>query len=543
MKRKITFILALFILLSNVLFTGLVVSAESSEETYYLSGDLLYFDLDSLKNVSSSLADIRFQQSGSEAYYLKPVNGASIQDMGKVQYSSAAIPDTGYSTERILIVQDHVYAVRCSNGTYGIINITYYDSREGSAEFIVKKGQPGQKRTLYYMSGDFIRFDFDTMQNVSSSQNSDIYFKYLKTAFLGENGVAIKDLGVISYENTKAPLTGYTVEEVKIIKDHVYAFKAKTKYYLVKVTNVVNESDVEFLARESQPQSGTDSAAENNNSTKDDISDDVVTGNENTPKDSENGVKQTDRAKKSELYWVENGVRFVLSDKVLFEDEKGIYEPILSPNKKYVVYSNGSTDLLLYDIAKKSTKSIYSLKDVDYGAYAVGWSQDNKQVAFMTSHKGGFIGNNKLFILTLSTKKTSVVASKFSSADWGRNGKFVLADGKNVWTVDKQGRNKVTLKVPTASAFSGADNVSFNYTASKVVYSVAGKYYLHDIKSNKYTELAIPKKAAENGTARVGKNDRVVVVEDKQIYIYDPKDKNYGLLYDEADSLYPNWVD
>lgn len=523
------------------LFANFNTVAADTGDLYYMNSDSRGFKLESMENATRAAdSDIYFNYFRTA---LIGENGTSIKDLGSIDYESAKAPATGYSTGEIKVVTDHVYAIKCGRKGFYLLKATNVIS-ESEVEFTARLAEPEKNINLYYMNEDSRGFVFESMENVTRAADSDIYFNYFRTVLFGENGASIKDLGSIDYDSAKAPVTGYSTEEIKVVTGHVYAVKCGSKgYYLLKATAVISESEVEFSARLAEMQS-PDINQEDKDAKTVQPDEDV---NADTSKEGVEEDKITDRAQKKDLYWVENGSKLVLGGKILFEDSNGIIEPLLSPNKKYIVYASGSYEYLqMYDIAKKTNKKLYALKDkdqVNYCIIPVGWSQDSKKVSFRTAYRGGFTGSNKLFILTLSNKKVSTVAQGLSSADWGSNGKFVIADGTDVWLVDKLGRNKVSLKVPTARAFFGADDVSITPDGKTVIYIVGSSYYLHDIKANKYKKLSIPEEAASNGTVRAGKDGTIAVINDRKIYIYDPEDEDYGLLYEDADSSYVNWID
>ncbi|MDF2523471.1 MAG: hypothetical protein K0R31_1112 [Clostridiales bacterium] len=548
-KYLIIYIAIICILALGIMFSA--VQTFASGDLYYFNGEKLYFDLQSLKFDSSSSfgADIKFSTNN----YFIGVNEATIKDMGTVSFERAEIPVTGYSSERVYIKKDHTYAVRCVDGSYGIIKITSFNSNEGTAEFMAKLAVPKESLELFYLDGNRIRFNLETMKSTESSKDSNLYFNINRMTIKGENGTTIKELGNGNYESIKAPINGYTTSDIKLSVDNIYAIRAGSKgFYILKVTNMIDQSDFEFLARKAEQENEVSPETK----PEPQITPKPQTNPKETSIDPKPSNSQTDtrnnevKDKKTsidELYWVENETRFVMGGKIIFEDPNGVLQPILSPDNNYVVYSNGSYNLLMYDINNNSLSSIYELEglenQVNYQVYPAGWSQDGSQVAFLTSYRGGFIGGNQLSILNLSDKKVTVVSKGLSSADWGKNGMFAIANGKEVWLVDQQGRNKTTLKVPTARAFFGADNVSFSQDSKKVIYIVADKYYLHDIKTDTYEELNIPEKAASNGSVRAGKDGRIAVIEDRKIHIYYTSSKNYSLIYQDADSSYPGWIE
>lgn len=533
--------LIICIMLSGLLSLGAQVLAASTE-LYYFTGDKLYFDMQSLEFLSSSTSggDIKFTTFN----YFTGVNGAAIKDLGTVSFENAAAPATGYSTDRVYIKLDHVYAVRCGDGSYGIIKITNCDSGDGTAEFMVKESEPKEKLDLYHMDADNIRFSMATMSSTQSSKDSNLYYNPIRMTIKGENGTAVKDLGAVDYAQAKAPSTGYASGDVKLAVNNVYAIRVSSEsFYILKVTSIITESGFEFMARSADVQASPAGSGQSG------AIDTPAVGTPDGTKTSDSPAavdKSGDVTSISELYWVENGTKFVMGGKIIFQDNKGVAYPFISPDSKYVVYSNGEDSLLLYDIKSKTLKTIYQLdgleNQVNYQVFPVGWSQDSKQVAFITSYRGGFTGGNQLIILTLGSKKTSVVAKGLSSAYWGKGGKFAIANGSDVWLVDQNGRNKVTLTVPTANAFFGADNVSFSEDGTKVIYIVADTYYLHDIKTDTCQELKIPEAAAANGVVRAGSGGRIAVVEDRKIYVYYTATGNYGLMYQDADSAYPGWL-
>lgn len=256
-KNLIISVLTICIAVFCISLAGQQAVAADSCDLYYFN-DAGSLDLHSMQPVSSidAGADIRYGTTGSKWYFIG-LNGASINDLGAVDFNGAKLPDSGYTIDRTDVAEGHVYAVKCGDGSYWMIKVTAYDSEGGSTEFMVRTAEPGIKLNLYYLNADYPHFDFETLQNVTGLSGGDLYFRqYDKTAFTVENGAVIKDLGVIDYESAKAPLSGYKSTENTALKDHVYAIKTSSKNaYVMKITNVVSGSEIEFMARKAEIES------------------------------------------------------------------------------------------------------------------------------------------------------------------------------------------------------------------------------------------------------------------------------------------------
>lgn len=242
-------------------------------------------------------------------------------------------------------------------------------------------------------------------------------------------------------------------------------------------------------------------------------------------------------------YWVENDVRLVSGDgEIVFEDNEGICCPLLSGDGKYMAYSNGGSSLFLYTLSNGKKKTIYELKDadsIDYRVYPAGWSPDSKRVALMTSSNSGFIGGNELIIVDIGSRKASIVTKCINSADWGSDGQLIIADSSDVNIIDEMGRIQKKLNTPPTRAFFRATNPAFSTDGKLVVYSCGDTYYLHDIEKDEYNEIFSVR--GDSGPARISKDGKVIVADKGEIYVYDPSDKSYKVLYDKAKSGYPNW--
>lgn len=261
-KKLMISLLTICIAAFFVLFAGQQAIAANSDLYYF--NDVGSFDLHSLKNVSSldAGADIRYGTTGSKWYFIG-LNGASINDMGAVDFNVAKLPDTGYTIDRTDVIEGHVYAVKCGDGSYRMMKVTSHDNKGGSTEFMVRTAEPEKELKLYYLNGDYLRFDFETLKNVTGGTESDLYFRYTKTSFVVENGATVKDLGIADYESVKAPPSGYQTGEVAALKGHVYVVKTDSNNaYVIKITNVISESEVEFMARKADvASSDTDSVS------------------------------------------------------------------------------------------------------------------------------------------------------------------------------------------------------------------------------------------------------------------------------------------
>lgn len=240
-------------------------------------------------------------------------------------------------------------------------------------------------------------------------------------------------------------------------------------------------------------------------------------------------------------YWVENGVRLVSGDTVVFEDSDGIYQPILSRDGRYLAYSNSGDKLFLYNLTNGKTKTVYTLDgdSADYRVYAVGWSADSQTIALETSHSGGFIGGNELITVPIGGGKPSVVTKSLNSADWGSDGNFVVADSSEVNIIDGSGRKVKKLTTPEMNAFYTATNPTFSPDGKSVVYSCGETFYLHDIEQDTYTKIFTVK--TQNGAARMNDDGSILVADGDVLYTYNTADQTYQVYYDKASSSYPNW--
>jgi Tol biopolymer transport system component len=241
-------------------------------------------------------------------------------------------------------------------------------------------------------------------------------------------------------------------------------------------------------------------------------------------------------------FWVENEVRLVSGDAIVFEDSDGIHSPILSNDGKYIAYSNGEDKLFLYNLSKSSKKIIFELKGSEYSGYsvyAVGWSQKNDEIAVRTSYTGGFIGGNKLLLVNAKNGKSSVVTEKLNSAYWGKDGKLIFADSTEVKIIDEMGRIQKKLTTPKKSAFSHATNPTFSPDGKFVVYSCGQTYYLHDVEKDEYKELFETR--STTGPARISSDNKIIVDDKGDLYIYDINDNSYKVYFDKAKCSYPNW--
>lgn len=235
-------------------------------------------------------------------------------------------------------------------------------------------------------------------------------------------------------------------------------------------------------------------------------------------------------------YWVENGVTLVSGGDKIFEDSNGIYDPVLSSDANYIAYSNGGGVLYLYSLSGGKSKEIYKAESADYAVYAVGWSKDSKRVALITSNTGGFIGGNELITVDISDGKANSLYKKLGSADWGKDGRFIIADSSDVKILDENGKVLKTLGTPQMNAFFSASNPAFSPDGSSVVYNCGKSYYLHDLSKDTYTKLFELK--ADGGTARIGSDGKILVSDSGRLMVYDGSLHTY---YEDAESTYPNW--
>jgi hypothetical protein len=159
-------------------------------------------------------------------------------------------------------------------------------------------------------------------------------------------------------------------------------------------------------------------------------------------------------------YWVENDVRLVNGDTVVFEDSEGIYSPKLSGDGKYIAYSNGGDKLFIINLSNGKRKTIYKTDAADYQVYTAGWSPDNTRVALITSNSGGFIGCNELISVDIINGKSSVITKTLNAADWGSDGNFVVSDSSEVNIIDETGRKVKKLTTPEMNAFFTLQSVA-----------------------------------------------------------------------------------
>ncbi|MDF2685540.1 MAG: Eukaryotic translation initiation factor eIF2A [Clostridia bacterium] len=237
-------------------------------------------------------------------------------------------------------------------------------------------------------------------------------------------------------------------------------------------------------------------------------------------------------------YWVENGVRLVNGETIVFEDSEGIYYPRLSGDGKYIAYSNGGDKLFIYNLTNGKKKTIFTISDIDYRVYAVGWSPDNTKIALMTSNSGGFIGGNELMTVTLDGN-SSIITNTLDSADWSSDGNFVVSDSSEVNIIDEIGRKVKKLTTPEMNAFFSATNPTFSPDGKYVVYSCGETFYLHDVEKDSYSEIFSVKYA--DCPARINQNGEIMVTDDGVIYTYNPTSAAYEIYYDKANSSYPDW--
>ena len=245
-------------------------------------------------------------------------------------------------------------------------------------------------------------------------------------------------------------------------------------------------------------------------------------------------------------YWVESGCRLVLAGDIIYEDQKSIDYPFISPNGNWLVYSHNTGDLILVNLTNGSTDTIYqleSIKEVDYGLHPLGWSTDSSRILFMTFYKGGFTGGNELMILDRESGNTSRVIEGLSAASWGNNGSIVTANASEMRVIDELGHTIKALEVPRGGLFVRADHPTFTPDGSKVVYNLSNGYYIHDVETNTYKNIF---NLSDNLNAedypRVGNDGQIICADNKGVvYVYDPTKDVASILYDKAKCTYPNW--
>lgn len=245
-------------------------------------------------------------------------------------------------------------------------------------------------------------------------------------------------------------------------------------------------------------------------------------------------------------YWVENGVRVVLGGKIVYEDQNSIYSPFISHDGSWVVYSHNQGELLLASLNGGSAKAIYQLgadEEEDYGVEALGWSPDNSRILFMTFHRGGFTGGNKLMIFNRKTGGTSLVLKGLSSASWSADGRIVTNNSSTMKVVDESGRTIKELTVPEGGFFVNADHPSFTPDGTQVVYNLSNEYYLHDIQNDSYEKIfSLDRDLNGEDYPRVAGDGKIIFADNKgKLYIYDSVKEAYGIFYDKARCSYPNW--
>lgn len=159
----------------------------------------------------------------------------------------------------------------------------------------------------------------------------------------------------------------------------------------------------------------------------------------------------------------------------------------------------------------------------------------------IASHISGFIGSNKLITVDIESSEDSIVTKSLYSADWGKDGQFVIADSSDVKILDESGRIKKKLKTPEMAAFFNASDPTFSPDGKFIVYNCGSGYYLHDLEKDEYKKVFSVKTATDTYPARISKDGRIIVIDSGEIFIYTLSDKSYEVYYDKAKSSYPNW--
>ena len=241
-------------------------------------------------------------------------------------------------------------------------------------------------------------------------------------------------------------------------------------------------------------------------------------------------------------YWVENGERLIVNNKETYSDTKGISHPLISPDGKWLVYSQGKTDLIVMDLQANNSKVLYSESDSDYVVYPMGWSEDNEKILFLTKYKGIFSGGNRLMIVNRTGGDPNLVIEGAMSADWGKDGSIIVATPSEIKIIDQSGRQKQTLTTPKHGWFADPDSPTLPADGKSALYHVGSNYYLHDLVGDKYKTLFTVSDPAGTGKAYMDSNGKVVFVEKEAVHIYDVASGNSIVYYDQADCNYVNWL-
>ncbi|MGE5673171.1 MAG: stalk domain-containing protein [Mycobacterium leprae] len=237
--------------------------------------------------------------------------------------------------------------------------------------------------------------------------------------------------------------------------------------------------------------------------------------------------------KLTQVYWVEGGSKFMLNGKAIFEDKDGIYDPYLSPDKRYVAYSNSETDILLYDTQTDKASVLYSIPqdEVIDKVYPVGWSADGKELAIAEKSSSFAAGGNQLRIINLSGKVVTTVTQGFRYAHWSRSGNFILSLGQNVKIVDRNGKLVKQLTVTDYyRSWYDMEDVALSADGKTAVYHVGEDYYVHDVTKDKFTQPFKSKKLYGEAPKVTNTGD-VLYADQDGIYLYHPSTGKSELLY------------
>lgn len=282
--------------------------------------------------------------------------------------------------------------------------------------------------------------------------------------------------------------------------------------------------------------------------------DNSAAGKDNSSASKDNSAANTNNRSVSgkSAYWVENGVNFVVDGEVKFKDESGIQSPRVSPDGRYVAYSQGGIDvvnkkhlgggdLLVADLSNGAIKTVYKDKDDSRSVYAQGWSPDGSKILFTSQYSSLAISKNLLLAVSRDGGDPQSIFQGFESAYWGPDGNIVVAVGAGVINIiDLDGKTVAALKTPDGYSPSyKAENPTFSPDGKKVIYDCGGVYYLHDIASDSYRKLfEIPL----GGKAFMAGNGKIIYGSSGKVWVYDPVTGKSEIYYDKAKCSDPGWM-
>ncbi|MGE5654029.1 MAG: stalk domain-containing protein, partial [Bacillota bacterium] len=237
-------------------------------------------------------------------------------------------------------------------------------------------------------------------------------------------------------------------------------------------------------------------------------------------------------------YWVEAGVRLVIDNQVAYEDSKGIYNPVIDPEGQLIAYSHGEYELLLGNSEGKNAV-VYEHPDADYGVYPMAWSSDSKEILFLTSYHGGFVGGNQVGILNLDTGDVSWVYKGATGADWAPDGRIAISTTSDILIVDRRGQTLTDLTPIEGGLFTDADDPTFSPDGKSLIYQFGEDFYLHDIAKDAYNKVITT--AYEGDAARISEDGRIVYVDKKVVKVLDLETGETQTVSNSSDCSCPGW--